>query len=559
LKINIGAIMGVPGHNEIDFYFANKYNLPIKYVLHNLHNNKEAKMDESKKDNKQPIIIEKEGYLINSKDFDYLYIDEAKELVVKHLLLKKKAKFGTSFKLRDWLVSRQRYWGAPVPIIYCENCGELPVKEESLPVLLPDSNLINFKEGIPLETCDTFKTTRCPNCGSNAKRDTNTLDTFFDSSFYYLRYVDKNNQKELIDKNLFNKWLPVDIYIGGLEHAILHLLYARFMYRFVLNNFGILKKEEHNELTFPAPFKEMITQGIIKSKTFIHKKTGKFLTKDEVANLEKEEVIVEYQKMSKSRMNGINPIEEVNKHGIDIVRMMIMFSGPIQLDIDYDEELYKPIYSYLKKFSKFYEFIESNCKEFNKEKLSSELTNDEIKTFSKEIIELLLEINGKIEERAFHVAIARLMECLNLINDKRSNLSEQANNLLYYLSINYLLLFYPLAPHIASDEYSKIQSSSKDQFAKYVFTNDYDYLIEELKKIHSSLNDKLKMQIQINGKFKGIVMIDQKERKNLEHIINEAKLQLKGFSVKDDEIVKSIFPENNPILNLITAQKKKKV
>ena len=548
--------MGVPGHNEIDFFFAKKYNIPIKYVLHST--NKKYDITENSSDS--PLILENEAYLINSKDFDFLLIEEAKELIVKHLSLKNKAKFETSFKLRDWLVSRQRYWGAPIPIIYCEKCGELPVPEERLPVELPDAKLINFNEGIPLENCEEFNKTTCHKCGSNAIRDTNTLDTFFDSSFYFLRYIDKDNKTEIVDLNKFKNWLPVDIYIGGLEHAILHLLYSRFIYRFILDNFGILKKDQYDPNIFPAPFKEMITQGIIKSSTIIHKTTGKYITKEELINYKDEEIKITFEKMSKSKMNGINPIEEVKKHGIDVVRLMILFSGPIQLDINYDEDLYKPIYGFLRKFSKYFEFVKINYKDYIHENLSNEIIIQEIKSESKEIIQLLLEVNGKIIDRSFHVAIARLMECLNLLNEKKEIFNEKAANLLYYFSINYLILLYPIAPHISSHEFNLIQTLSQNKhFDQYIFNNDLDLNLDQLKYFYNLLNEEIKIQIQINGKFKGMITIDHKKKNNKEHIITEAHIQIQGFSVNKIDIIKLIIPEKSNVLNIVTTQKKNKI
>jgi leucyl-tRNA synthetase len=395
----------------------------------------------------------------------------------------------------------------------------------------------------------------CHKCGGQAERDTNTLDTFFDSSFYFLRYVDKTSKNEIISLDKFKKWLPVDIYIGGLEHAILHLLYSRFIYRFFLDFVGNLGKDEQNEKYFPAPFEEMITQGIIRGKTIKHKKSGKFLTKDEAEKYQQSELTVAFEKMSKSKMNGINPIQEIEKYGIDIVRLMILFSGPIQQDINYEEDLYKPIINFTKKFSKFFEYVANNDGDCDFNAIAVEFDDEEVRKYAKDIINLLIDSNLKITERSFHVAIARLMECLNILNDKKEFLLKKASNFLHLMSTNYLILLYPFAPHIASEEFSKLNKKGK----QFVFTQKLDEKLGELKLLQIPLSDQVKVQVQVNGKFKGVVMVPSTETKNIELILNEASIQIKGFSVNKSEIHKYISPENNKILNLVTAHKKNKV
>ena len=238
-----GAVMAVPYHDERDFDFAKKYNLPMIQVI-------DGEDFEAGK-----CYIEK-GVLVNSEQFNGVKATEARDLITKFAQEQGFGEFKTQYRLRDWLISRQRYWGAPIPVVYCEDCGEVCVDEKDLPVLLPKDVDFTVKGKSPIETSATFKETVCPKCGKKAIRDTDTMDTFMCSSWYYLRYADANNDKECFNRDLVNKWLPVDQYIGGIEHAILHLLYSRFFTKAL---------RDSNLLDFDEPFSKLLTQGIVLS------------------------------------------------------------------------------------------------------------------------------------------------------------------------------------------------------------------------------------------------------------------------------------------------------
>ncbi len=242
-----GAIMAVPAHDERDFEFAKKYNLPIKVVVQ--PKDKEWDFEKS--------AYEEEGILVNSGEFSGLESSKAKQEITKYLEEKGLGKKTINYKLRDWNISRQRYWGTPIPIIYCDDCGTVPVPEEDLPVVLPQDVEFTGVGGSPLSKVEEFVNTTCPKCGKPAKRETDTMDTFVDSSWYFLRYCDPKNDKLPFDKEKVNYWMPVDIYIGGIEHAVLHLLYSRFFTKF-LKDIGLVSVDE--------PFEKLLTQGMVLKK-----------------------------------------------------------------------------------------------------------------------------------------------------------------------------------------------------------------------------------------------------------------------------------------------------
>ena len=289
-----GMVMAVPAHDQRDFEFAKKYKLGIKRVI-----GEHGKARKSQEKISEAFIGF--GDLINSEGFTGLSSEEAKEHIINALETKKLGKKTINYKLRDWLVSRQRYWGTPIPIIYCKDCGIVPTKEIDLPVLLPEK--VKFGKGNPLETNDQFLNTKCPDCGNNAKRETDTLDTFFDSSWYFLRYLSPSNDKEPFNKKSVKKWFPVDQYIGGAEHACMHLIYSRFFTK-ALRDMNYLEANE--------PFRKLFNQGMLRGK--------------------------DGDKMSKSKGNVILPEDVSKKYGIDTARLFLISVASPDKDISWSEE-----------------------------------------------------------------------------------------------------------------------------------------------------------------------------------------------------------------------------
>ncbi len=273
-----GAIMAVPAHDDRDRDFAEKFNLDIIPV------------------------IDEDNKMINSEEFNGMDASKAFEGIVEKLAKENRGKKTTNYRLRDWLLSRQRYWGCPIPVVYCDDCGIVPVDKKDLPVLLPTDVEFTGKGESPLTTSKEFATTSCPCCGKEARREVDTMDTFVDSSWYYLRYIDPKNTEEPFSKEIVNKWMPVDQYIGGVEHAIMHLLYSRFFVK-AFKSMGMID--------FDEPFKNLLTQGM---------------------------VLMDGSKMSKSKGNTVSPIEIINKYGADTARLFVLFAAPPERDLDWSEQ-----------------------------------------------------------------------------------------------------------------------------------------------------------------------------------------------------------------------------
>lgn len=336
-----GAVMGVPGHDVRDhaFWKEHHYDEPIRVVL-------SASDDESTTAMLNEPVVDHGIMTARSGPYKGKSSVEAGKMIVTMLEDAELAKSVEKWRLRDWLISRQRYWGAPIPIVHCGSCGPVPVPDEQLPVKLPevDDHWAEKKAGNPLESQDEWVNTSCPKCGGAAKRDTDTMDTFVDSSWYYMRFVDAHNENQPFSADRVKQFLPVDLYIGGIEHAILHLLYARFIYKFLMKSPLVSggKQEALHE-----PFKRLITQGMVQGKTYTNPKNGRFLKPEEVdtSDLSKPVIIatgerpnVSFEKMSKSKYNGIDPTDFIARYGADATRAHMIFQAPVGDTLNWDEE-----------------------------------------------------------------------------------------------------------------------------------------------------------------------------------------------------------------------------
>lgn len=322
-----GAVMGVPAHDTRDFQFAKAKQLPITVVI--------VPTDTAVNE----AIALKEAYtepgiVINSGRFNGMVSTDAKEAIIKYAQSQGFGKARVQYRLRDWLISRQRYWGAPIPVIHCPSCGTVPVPEQDLPVRLPDDITFTGRGPSPLAQLDNWVNVPCPTCGTQAKRETDTMDTFIDSSWYFLRYPDANNDQQVFDSAKTNDWMPVDQYVGGIEHAILHLLYSRFFTK-VLRDSGLLN--------FDEPFQRLLTQGMVQGITYKNPVTGKYIPPAQVNLSEQkdpetgEPLQVFYEKMSKSKYNGVEPQEVLRKYGADTARMFTLFKAPPEKDLEWED------------------------------------------------------------------------------------------------------------------------------------------------------------------------------------------------------------------------------
>ena len=382
-----GMVMAVPAHDQRDFEFAKQNNLPMKIVICSNY-----------PDPTCPILTEAfegEGYMVDSAQFNGQKSSEALDNIGDWLEGEGVARWIVNYKLRDWLISRQRYWGAPIPIVYCDKCGIVPVKKEDLPVKLPTDVKFTGEGGSPLKTSQEFLNTKCPICGGDAIRETDTLDTFNCSSWYYFRYCDPKNSHEPFSHKLAANWMPVDQYIGGIEHAILHLLYSRFFTK-VLFDAGYSNVDE--------PFSNLLTQGM---------------------------VIKDGAKMSKSRGNVVDPDDIVNKYGADTARLFILFASPPTRELEWSDTAVEGAFRFL---NRVYRLIESRNQK-------TDSNNEKTKKKTHQMIKAVTE---DIESFSFNTAIAKLMELTNAFYDTKDDIGKWELEQL-------VLMLSPFAPHLAEE------------------------------------------------------------------------------------------------------------
>jgi len=490
-----GAIMAVPAHDQRDFSFARKYNLPIRVVIDNPENSLNPDTMEK--------AYEDEGIMVNSGPFSGMNSREAINKVIEYLEEKGIGKRSVQYKLRDWLISRQRYWGAPIPVVYCEKCGVVPVPEKDLPVKLPKDVEFLPTGQSPLSLNEQFLNTTCPKCGGPARRDADTMDTFVDSSWYYLRYVNPYLDDKPFDSKDVNYWLPVDQYIGGVEHAILHLLYSRFITK-VLHDLGYVD--------FDEPFTNLFTQGMIYKDGW---------------------------KMSKSKGNVVSPDEMIEKYGADTLRTYILFMAPPEKDAEWSDAGIEGVNRFLKRlWNNFYSILPL-IKNVEIENIS--LKNKKEKDLRRKLHRTIKKITEDIEGGfKFNTAIAGLMELNNSLSDYLNSTSEEELNLplLRELAENLILILSPFAPHMAEEMWQDLEKETlivNEAWPKYD---------EEALKV-----DEVIIIIQINGKVRGKinVSVDEDEKKIKEIALNEPKI---ASYVKGKEIVKIIYVRNK-LLNIV--------
>ncbi len=458
-----GCVMSVPAHDERDFEFAMKYNLKIKKVIKS-ENNKEAYTGE--------------GILINSDKFNNMPSDIAKKEIIKFIIDINRGKSKTNFRLRDWGISRQRYWGCPIPIFYHDDGTIYPVPEKDLPVKLPED--IDFKkDGNPLDNHPTWKYIKCPYTGKNATRETDTFDTFFESSWYYLRFLSPNNNQGLIDKSK-EKWMPVDQYIGGIEHAILHLLYARFFHK-LMRDIGIVTSSE--------PFKALLSQGM---------------------------VLKDGTKMSKSKGNTINPDDIIKKYGADTLRLFIMFAAPPEQSLEWSDSSIEGSHKFLKRLWAFtYKIINRND-EINKK--NNQLSKKTLTKIHKTIEKVSKDM---FDRQNFNTAIAAVMELSNdLIKYEQSDESDKGvcNEGLKVM----LKLLSPITPHITQELWIALGNNNLIMNESWPIVNP-EALVETKKEIIVQINGKLRGRITINIEFSEsqINSIIQKDKQICKYLENQ--------------------------------------
>ncbi|WP_455797852.1 leucine--tRNA ligase [Clostridium butyricum] len=440
-----GCVMAVPAHDERDFAFASKFNLPIERVI------------TDKAGNEPELPFCEHGILVNSGKFDGLTTADAKKAIVEELEKDKLGAMKVNFRLRDWLVSRQRYWGAPIPVIYCDDCGIVPVPEKDLPVKLPYDVEFTPDGKSPLGKSEDFINTTCPCCGKPAKREADTLDTFVCSSWYYLRYPDNKNEDAPFNSELINKILPVDKYVGGPEHACMHLLYARFITK-ALRDMGYLN--------FDEPFKSLTHQGLILGPDGL--------------------------KMSKSKGNTISPDEYIKEYGADVFRMYLMFGFAYTEGGAWSDDGIKSVSKFIERIERILESCREVINSTENIKTTVDSAEKELNFWKHTAIKGVTEDTDKMQ---FNTAIARLMELTNALN---KYLHENVKNpeFLKETITDYIKLLAPFAPHFAEEQWNQLGNTSS------VFN-------ERLPEFDPSalIKDEVEIAIQVNGKIKAKIMV----------------------------------------------------
>ena len=445
-----GAIMAVPAHDQRDFDFAKKFDLEIIPVVDS--DDPEVDVYDLK------AAFAAEGTMINSEMFNGMNNKEAIEKIIDYLEEKKIGKKSINYKLRDWLISRQRYWGTAIPMIHCDDCGWVPEKEENLPVLLPADVQFTGKGESPLATSKTFVNTTCPVCGKPARRELDTMDTFLDSSWYFLRYCDPKNTEAPFSKEKVDYWMNVDQYIGGVEHAILHLMYARF-FQMALYDLGLVSTEE--------PFKNLLTQGM---------------------------VIKDGAKMSKSLGNVVSPAEIIDKYGADTARLFILFAAPPERELDWSDKGVEGSFRFI---NRVYRMVYDFSQNYSEVPESYEISGDADKNMAYWLNYAIKKVSDDIGERFnFNTAISTIME---LVNEMYRYKEGTVNPGLFGAAIKDLIIMLaPFVPHVTEEmwEHLGYEGSVHDQnWPEY----DEKALVKDTVEIVVQVNGKIKEKLDIAG------------------------------------------------------------
>ena len=469
VEYGTGAIMAVPAHDERDRDFAEKYNLDIIDVI--------------TEDNK----------MINSEEFNGLDASEGFEGIIDKLEKEGRGKRTINYRLRDWLVSRQRYWGCPIPVVYCDECGIVPVKKEDLPVLLPTDVEFTGKGESQLTTSKQFMSTTCPHCGKPARREVDTMDTFVDSSWYFLRYVDSNNENEPFSKELVNRWHPVDQYIGGVEHAIMHLLYARWFVK-AFKSMGMVD--------FNEPFKNLLTQGM---------------------------VLMDGSKMSKSKGNTVSPMDIIDEYGADTARLFVLFAAPPERDLDWSEQGVDGCFRFL---NRVYRLVDELADVVKKDVEFGEL-NSQDKDMRYTIHSTLKKVTADLSEKfGFNTAISALMELINdmykykeLDNINEAVIKEGVQTIVTIIA--------PFAPHLGEELWTMIGKEGS------VFDIDWPKYDEK-----ALVKDEIEVVVQVNGKVRGKLTVNS----------NISKDEMEKVALEDEKIKGLV--EGKTIVKVVAVPKK---
>ncbi len=527
MEYGTGAVMAVPAHDQRDFEFARKYGLEIVVVI-------QPKGETLDPETMTEAYVD-EGILVRSGPFDGLENVKALDAIADYLEEKKIGKISVNFRLRDWGISRQRYWGAPIPIVYCDKCGVVPVAEKDLPVILPEDAQMLEGGKSPLPELESFVKTSCPRCGHpDARRETNTMDTFVESSWYFERYCSAHHNRGIFDKKAVEYWMPVDQYIGGIEHAILHLLYSRYFTR-VLRDFGLV--------TYKEPFTRLLTQGMICKETLKCPNHG-LLLPEEILEKDQSQTckhcgsrveIGRIEKMSKSKKNVVDPNALIEKYGADTLRLFCLFAAPPERDLDWSDQGVEGAYRFLKRVWRLVAEHRAHVQNVKPFDGGEELAED-LKTLHRKTHQTIKRVTNDIEARFhFNTAISAVMELVNTMQALKEGVlsTSQGASVMRLALETVIVLLSPIVPHLAEELWETLGNSGS------VLEVAWPAYREE-----AIAQDEILIVVQVNGKV----------RSRFNIAVDADEEAIRAAALADDRIVARIA--GRPVKKVIVVQKK---
>ena len=531
MEYGTGAVMAVPAHDQRDFEFARKYGLDIEPVVQPHDEDKLAPGNMTE-------AYEGPGTMINSGEYDGMDSDEFKKVITERLAKEDRGGPSVHYRLRDWLISRQRFWGAPIPMIHCEKCGVVPEKRENLPVELPAEVEFDVTGGSPLPKLDWWVNVDCPECGAKAKRETDTMDTFVESSWYFDRYACPNYHEGMFREEDVDYWLPVNQYIGGIEHAVLHLLYSRF-YTKVLRDLGYLKIDE--------PFTRLLTQGMVLHESYKCPEHG-YLAPYDVKELKcpvcGEKVVVgRKEKMSKSKKNTVDPQEMIERYGADTMRLYLLFEAPPDKEIDWSEDRIQGMFRFLHRVYAFGSRHMEGMKKVDADLVSqcnfSGGAEDEASLFRK-VHQTVADVTDRVDRWMFNTAIAGLMELFNEMSSFEPEKGQSTIDryvLLRFAFERFIMMLNPFCPHLVEELWQELGfdlSTFKMPWPSY----DKEALVTET----------YELVIQVNGKV----------RAKIEAPVGASKEELEKLALQNEQVKSYIenYMDDKPIKKVIAVPDK---
>ena len=525
-----GAVMGVPAHDQRDFLFARRHELAVRPVV------KPSGADDHLCDGE---AWTEPGVLIHSDEFNGLHSDQAKRAITEKGEAEGWANAKVQYRLRDWLISRQRYWGCPIPIIHCDSCGSVPVPREQLPVTLPSNVDLSGRGGSPLSQLDDWVNVACPCCGQPARRETDTMDTFMCSSWYFLRFADPHNVDVPFNPEAISRWLPVKQYVGGIEHAILHLLYARFFTK-ALRDRGLL--------TIDEPFERLLTQGMVQAVTYRNPRSGRYVAPDRVADEADPRdpddggtLDVLFEKMSKSKYNGVDPAAVIDRYGADTARMFILFKAPPEKDLEWDDADVEGQFRFLQRLWRLVESCGSDTA--STVSMAPEATldrpdqlSDQDQTVRRAVHTAIAEVSDDLkDEFQFNTAISELMKLSNAL----SGCLDQVHPSVRQEALSVLIrLLAPFAPHLAEEFWHRLDGAGSVHQQRW----------PELDP-KALVKDTIELVIQVKGKVRGSLQAPaDADKATLERLALESEVAQKWL---EGQAPKRVIVVPGKLVNLV--------